>query len=612
MEEKESRAGSVGVWRRAFSGPVRLLSRIKKWWLYQRVQQQIFFSLLLVSLFGIGLLGSVSYRISSKAVEKNYQLSHESSLKNSSKVLDTQLSPIIEMIRSFLNDADLQRILENQTADGRRAFTGEEQRVLKSVGERLTKQENSVNYVAFMDLYGHYYLLSNVNLGTYDFYRYYEKHNFLEEIWSGEARAADGREVFFGSSVIGGIPSQGFSIVKYLNAPDTLKPMGYLVVDVNSRILDKTFMTGNEGYATNEYLIADLRYDQLVRARRGFADGQALLEDFSKGQQQRYLFTSVHNSITGWELVNAIERNELSAESKLIRNTVFWCGGFLVILSFGLAMSISRTITKPLNQLEQVIERVKEGERHITEEFDESEAGRIGQKFKEMVNTNLELKEYLLTARLNEREAELLLLQSQINPHFLYNTLDSLYCMAIIHGDDQIADMTLALSDHFKLSLNKGKRFCTVADTVAQIKDYMKLQGMRFGERFKLSVEVAEDILEEEMLTFLLQPFVENAIYHGLEPKLGGGTIRLRGWKEGEKLYFTVADDGIGVDDITKLDSGFGINNVKERIKLHYGEDYGFTVKSAKGKGTEITIVLPLGKSEQHRNGESYVPAGSD
>ena len=152
MEEKESRAGSAGVWRRAFSGPVRLLSRIKKWWLYQRVQQQIFFSLLLVSLFGIGLLGSVSYRISSKAVEKNYQLSHESSLKNSSKVLDTQLSPIIEMIRSFLNDADLQRILENQTADGRRAFTGEEQRVLKSVGERLTKQENSVNYVAFMDL----------------------------------------------------------------------------------------------------------------------------------------------------------------------------------------------------------------------------------------------------------------------------------------------------------------------------------------------------------------------------------------------------------------------------------------------------------------------------
>ncbi len=612
MEKAKSGGERDALYGRALSGPVRLLSNMKRWWAYQRIQQQIFFSLLLVSLLGIALLGNVSYRISSRAVEKNYRLSHESTLKNSSKVLDTQLSPIIEMIRSFLNDEDLQRVLQSQKADDKRAFTGEEQRILKSVGERLTKQENSVNYVAFMDLYGHYYLLSNVNMGTYDFYRYYEQHDFLEEIWSREARAANGREVFFGRSVIGGIPSQGFSIVKYLNAPDTLKPMGYLVLDVNSRILDKTFMTGNEGYATNEYLIADLRYSNLVRARRGLENASELLDAFCGGEQQRYLFTSVHNAVTGWELVNAIERNELSAESKLIRNTVFWCGGFLVIVSFGLAMAISRTITRPLNQLEQVIEKVKEGERHITEEFDESEAGRIGQKFKEMVNTNLELREYLLTAQLNEREAELLLLQSQINPHFLYNTLDSLYCMAIIHGDDQIAEMTLALSDHFKLSLNKGKRFCTVADTVTQIEDYMKLQSMRFGGRFKLSVEVAEDIAEEEMLTFLLQPFVENAIYHGLEPKLGGGTIKVRGWREGEELFFTVEDDGIGIDDTGRLDSGFGIQNVRERIKLHYGEAYGFAVESEKGKGTKITVVLPLNKKEQRRNGEEYVPAGSD
>lgn len=593
--------------------PNRLFSKMKNWWSYQRIQQQIFFSLLLISLLGIGLLGSVSYRISSRAIEKNYQLSHESTLKNSSKVLDMKLNPMIEMIRSFLNDADLQQVLENQTLDGRQYFTTAEQSTLREVGWRLTKQENSVNYVAFMDLYGHYYLLSNVNSGSYDFYRYYKEHDFLNEEWSREARIADGREIFLGKSVLGGIPLQGFSIVKYLNSPDTLKPMGYLVVDVNSRILENSFVTGSEGYSTNEYLLADLRHGcELVYARRGLGGAQDIVKEFASKEQSRYLFTSVHNSITGWELINAIERNELSAESKLIRNTVYWCGGFLVVLSFVLAVAISRTITRPLNQLEQVIEKVKEGERHITEEFDESEAGKIGQKFKEMVNTNLELREYLLTAQLNEREAELLLLQSQINPHFLYNTLDSLYCMAIIHGDDQIANMTLALSDHFKLSLNQGKRFCTVADTIAQIKDYMKLQSMRFNERFRLSVEVADDILGEEMLTFLLQPFVENAIYHGLEPKIGGGTIWVRGWREGKRLIFTVEDDGIGMEELSKLESGFGVNNVRERIHLHYGEAYGFTAESEKGKGTKITIVLPLNKKEQHRNGEEDVSAGSD
>ncbi len=607
----------------------RLSSKVRAWWTYQRIQQQIFFSMLLVSLLGTALLGSISYRISSRALEENYQLSHEYALKNSSKVLDMKLSPVIEMIRSFLYDPNLQHVLEEQTEDGRQSFAGTEQKLLKNVGERLTKQENSVNYVAFMDLYGHYYLLSNVNLGTYEFYQYYGEHNFLEEFWSREARAANGREVFFGQSVLGGIPSNGFSIVKYLNNPATLEPMGYLVVDVNRRMLGNFLVTGTEGYETNEYLIADLRYGgEVVYANHSLTGPQAVLEEFCGGRQQRYLFTSVHNAVTGWELINVIERNELSAGSKRIRNTVFLCGGLLVILSFGLAMAISRTITRPLNQLEQVIEQVREGERHITEEFDESEAGRIGRKFKEMVNTNLELSEYLLNARLKEREAELLLLQSQINPHFLYNTLDSLYCMAIIHGDDQIANMILALSDHFKLSLNKGKRFGTVADTVTQIEDYMKLQGMRFKERFKLSVEVDEDILQEEMLTFLLQPFVENAIYHGLEPKLGGGTIWVRGRRDGERLLFTVEDDGVGIEDMGKMNSGFGISNVRERIQLHYGEDYGLTVESEKGKGTKITIVLPLNKGEQvcvcaasanlscakssAEMGLEHVPAGSD
>lgn len=586
---------------------------VKNWWLYQRIQQQIFFSLLLVSFLGVGLLGGVSYRISSRAVEKNYQLAHESALKNSSKMLDMKLTPIIEMIRSFLNDADLQRVLESQTADGRQHFTTKEQSILRDVGRQLTKQENNVNYVAFMDLYGHCYLLSNVNSGGYDFYRYYKEHDFLEEAWSREAKAVNGREVFLGKSVLGGISTEGFSIVKYLNSPETLEPMGYLVVDINSRLLENSFVTGNEGYATNEFLIADLRKGcDLVHARRGFVSTQEIVEGVCSGERQRYLFTSVHNDLTGWELLNVIDRNELSAESKLIRNTVYLCSGFLVVLSFVLAVTISRTITRPLNQLEQVIEKVKEGERHITEDFDESEVGKIGQKFKEMVNTNLELSEYLLNARLNEREAELLLLQSQINPHFLYNTLDSLYCMAIIHGDDQIANMTLALSDHFKLSLNQGKRFCTVADTIVQIKDYMKLQSMRFNERFRLEVEVSDDILQEEMLTFLIQPFVENAIYHGLEPKLDGGTIWVKGWREGDRLLFTVEDDGIGIEDIARMDSGFGISNVRERIHLHYGEKYGFTVESEKGKGTKIMIMLPLDKQERHRNGEEHVPVGSD
>ncbi|MFQ9510169.1 MAG: sensor histidine kinase, partial [Lachnospiraceae bacterium] len=265
----------------------------------------------------------------------------------------------------------------------------------------------------------------------------------------------------------------------------------------------------------------------------------------------------------------------------------------IIILCFGLARAISGKITSPLSLLEQTIQMVGEGKRHITEEFDDSEVGVIGRKFKEMVNNNLELSDRLLSSQLNEREAELLLLQSQINPHFLYNTLDSLYCMAMIHEDDQIAEMVLALSNTFKLSLNNGEKFITVEDSVQRIKEYMKIQNMRFLNRFELKLDISEEIRHEKIINFILQPFIENAMYHGLEPKVGKGSIQMSGWKEENKIIFTIEDDGVGISDLTVLEQGYGIQNVKERIHLIYGDTYGVSVESHVGIGTKITIIIP-------------------
>ena len=130
--------------------------QIRRWWGHQRIRHQIFLSLLLVSVLGISVLGSFSYQISRRTVEENYRKSHQASLKNTGKVLDMNLSSIIEMIRAFLNDPDLQQVLCSQTEDGKQAFTLAEQKIIREVAERLTTQESFVNHVAFMDLYGHY------------------------------------------------------------------------------------------------------------------------------------------------------------------------------------------------------------------------------------------------------------------------------------------------------------------------------------------------------------------------------------------------------------------------------------------------------------------------
>ena len=307
-----------------------------------------------------------------------------------------------------------------------------------------------------------------------------------------------------------------------------------------------------------------------------------------------WLFAEWTNSLTGWKMIHAVNRRELGQDSRQIAAILITVILVMTVLIFIIARVIAARITRPLRKLEQVIESVKEGERHVTEQFDDSEVGLIGQKFCEMVNNNLELREHLLTARLNEREAELLLLQSQINPHFLYNTLDSLYCMAIIDGNDRIAEMTLALSDTFKLSLNDGRKETTVAEAMMKIEKYMKIQNMRYHDRFQLLADIPPEIMEKKIITFILQPFVENAIYHGLEPKLGKGTIRMTGRQEGSRLIFQISDDGVGIRDPEKMEQGYGIRNVRERISLTYGPEYGVTVVSREGEGTCVTIELPV------------------
>lgn len=215
-----------------------------------------------------------------------------------------------------------------------------------------------------------------------------------------------------------------------------------------------------------------------------------------------------------------------------------------------------------------------------------------------MVNNNLELRERLLSSELKERESELLLLQSQINPHFLYNTMDSLYCMAVIHEADDMAQMVDALSRTFRLSLNKGNKLIKVADEVAHIKSYMEVQNFRYNNRFELGLDIPGELDDVYILKFILQPFVENAMYHGLEPQIGKGSIQVGAVREEEKIIFTIVDDGVGIADLSVLEKGYGVRNVRERIALYYGEGYGVRFDSEPGVGTKVTVTVGLSYQE--------------
>ena len=569
-------------------------SGIQKAWRQLSIQNQIFLSMFLITLLGVGVLMNIVYKTSIDAIEQNYRASYQSTLKNSSRVMDMNLKNIVDVDRNFLNDEALQQILEKGNEYGGSKFASTDREKLRVIANEMASQQVWVNYIVFTDLYGHVYQLNNVNLGTYDFYNYYSDKDILEESWVKQAKAAQGKEIFFCDSILKAGTKKGFSYAKYMINPSDGQGMGYMVVGLSQKLLGKSFVMGNESFDSSNFMVVD-EDDQLVYFVGNEERENAIMQSYSNpGENHLYLFSSVTNSTTGWHIVNVVEKNEISEESKNIRLTSFLVAGCVLVVGFLMARIISRTISHPLKQLENTIAQVGEGERHITEEFDYSEVGRIGRKFKEMVNTNLELSEHLMAVKLNEREAELLLLQSQINPHFLYNTLDSLYFVAIMHGDDQMAEMVEALSDNFKLALNNGSKYIKVADSVKWMQGYMKLQNMRYNNRFELFVDIRREILQRETITFIFQPFIENAMYHGLEPKIGKGKISLRGWQEQNNMIFTIEDDGVGIDDMSRLENGYGVRNVIERIKLNYGEKYGVTFESSPGNGTKVTIVVPV------------------
>ena len=569
-------------------------SGIQKAWRQLSIQNQIFLSMFLITLLGVGVLINIVYKASVDAIEQNYRASYQSTLKNSSRVMDMNLKNIVDVGRSFLNDKSFQQILENGNKYGGSKFSSGDRTKLRKVANEMASQQVWVNYIVFTDLYGHVYQLNNINKGTYDFYMYYADKDILKEDWVKAANEAKGREVFFKDSILAVGSKAGFCYAKYMINPSDGEGMGYMVVGLSQKLLGKSFVMGNESFNSSNFMVLD-EEGKLIYFVGNEERETAIMEAFSNPEKNSlYLFSSVTNYTTGWSIVNVVEKNELSEESKGIRLISFLVAGCVLIVGFIMARIISRTISQPLKQLENTIAQVGEGERHITEEFDYSEVGRIGQKFKEMVNTNLELSEHLMAVKLNEREAELLLLQSQINPHFLYNTLDSLYFVAIMHGDDQMAEMVEALSDNFKLALNNGNKYIKVADSVKWMQGYMKLQNMRYNNRFELFVDISREILQRETITFIFQPFIENAMYHGLEPKIGKGKISLRGWQEQNNMIFTIEDDGVGIDDMSRLENGYGVRNVIERIKLNYGEKYGVTFESSPGKGTKVTIVVPV------------------
>ena len=210
------------------------------------------------------------------------------------------------------------------------------------------------------------------------------------------------------------------------------------------------------------------------------------------------------------------------------------------------------------------------------------------------------------------RRADLRLLQEQINPHFLYNTLDTIVWLIESNETEQAVDMVVTLSNFFRIVLSKGKEFITIREETEHIQSYLEIQQVRYHDIMEYDIRIDEAIYDYRIPKLTLQPIVENALYHGIKYKRAKGFIHVNGERDGDKIYLTVQDDGVGMDEeelvqireeisrpCKETEKGFGLANVNERIRMYYGSEYGMSIESEKGRGTIVELVIPADRKEK-------------
>lgn len=280
---------------------------------------------------------------------------------------------------------------------------------------------------------------------------------------------------------------------------------------------------------------------------------------------------------------------------------------------------ITASITRPVQRLCEATRIAGKGDFAVrTPEYEgaksppaltggQDELAVLNVSFNHMMERIGNLVEDIRVEQLKLRATELNLLQAQINPHFLYNTLDAIIWLAEAGQTDQVITMVSALSDFFRTTLSKGRDFISVKEEETHIRSYLRIQQFRYRDILEYAIDIPDSLYEYQVLKLTMQPLVENALYHGIKNKRGVGRITARGRMEGDRLVLSVEDNGIGMtperleavrrglekETEEQADGGFGLYNVQQRIKLYYGPEYGMTIQSVYGEGTRVEILLP-------------------
>lgn len=453
--------------------------------------------------------------------------------------------------------------------------------------------------------------------------RYTMPHAILssprEADWYDEVHRLQGAPVFLingGGYFAPNGDNNYLSLIRLVNSTEDVRPLGYMIINIPLNELFAISNTKDTSYSdicvySGSFPV--LQFSNSILAQ--FFSENTISGLFNLKEEEvvvggdKYLLLGLQNSSLDMHYFSATRFASHSSEFKpflLIFLFTVFIGTSLFLL---IALCTSHFVTIPLYRLSVAMKKTEQGDFHpayVTSHKDE--IGQLQDAYNEMVD-KIEL---LLSAKISEqkklRKAELKILQEQIKPHFLYNSLSGIAYLITDKQNTAACDMVISLSEYYRESLSKGSEVISLSTEVNIVKNYLKLQKMRFPGQFEDIYEVEEDILTLTIPRLVLQPLVENSLYHGILPTGDFGTIHIRAYHKNHFLMLHIQDDGIGIDHeqlsgimndtLESNRKSFGLRGTVERLQIYYADKNIYEIISAPGEGCEIIFSLPLDRSE--------------
>ncbi len=403
---------------------------------------------------------------------------------------------------------------------------------------------------------------------------------------------------------------------------------GVLLIDLSYQIIDRLCADvelGSRGYI---YLIdqvgdilwhpqQDLIYaglkEENVEQVLAAEDGRVLA---GKGASER-LYVACRSGATGWTAVGVAYTQELLRSQDRIYQVYILIAVAALALALVFALSLSHSIAEPIRRLTKTMRRVEDGDLHVRcQVASKTELGQLSDSFNHMIAKTAELMDERLRIEEQKRKSEYKALQAQIQPHFLYNTLDSIIWMSHAGRNDEVVEMTGALASLLRSSIGDGSDTNTLKKELEHVRSYLTIQKMRYKEKLRDELDIDPQTEDCLLPKLILQPLVENAIYHGLKVKQQGGTVRVESLLDDDRLLITVEDDGVGMtpEQLARIfekkeadgeSSKIGVCNVNERLQLFFGSEAQMKYYSEPGRRTMVMLVLPIVREKEESDAEA-------